>query len=266
MKQICTDLAWEQDSLDALVAGLPEARWAAVTSCDNWTIKDEICHLAFFDYTARLAATDPDAFTRHIVEDLGRAKDMEEVTQITLSKGRAMDIAGLLGWWRTERQQLIAALVGLKPQDRLLWYGPSMSALSFATARLMETWAHGQDIYDVLKQRRPASPGLKNVAHLGVTTFGWSFANRGMEVPDTPVRVELTAPSGETWSWGDPAAGETISGPAEDFCLVVTQRRHVDDTALLVHGPTARQSMLLAQAFAGPPDCGPPAGTFDKPE
>ncbi len=168
----------------------------------------------------------------------------------------------MLNWWRDERRQLHAALAALDPKDRLPWYGPPMSALSFATARLMETWAHGQDIYDTLKQKRPVSPGLKHVAHLGVTTFGWSFSNRGQEVPDTSVYVALSGPDGETWTWGDNAAADRISGPAEDFCLVVTQRRHVDDTALAVKGATARQWMLVAQAFAGPPDNGPPAGMF----
>jgi uncharacterized protein (TIGR03084 family) len=125
----------------------------------------------------------------------------------------------------------------------------------------METWAHGQDIYDVLGRERPASPGLRHIAHLGVTTFGWSFANRGMQVPETPVHVELTAPSGEIWSWGDETAAERISGPAVDFCLVAIQRRHVDDTALVVVGEVARKWMEVAQCFAGPPTPGPAPAT-----
>ena len=262
MEQICSDLTWEQENLDALVSGLDAAGWEAVTGCDGWTVKDEICHLAYFDFTARLASTDPDAFTQHMIEDLGQIKSMDEATEITLAKGRGMPVADLLSWWREERRRLIEALAALNPKDRLPWYGPPMSALSFATARLMETWAHGQDVYDVLDKKRPVSPGLRHIAHLGVKTFGWSFSVRGMEVPDTPVRVELTAPTGESWTWGDATIGEKIAGPAEDFCLVVTQRRHVDDTAIVCTGDTARQWMLVAQAFAGPPDNGPAAGTF----
>lgn len=262
MKHICNDLAWEQDALDALVSALAPSGWEAVTLCDGWSVKDEICHLAYFDHTARLAATDPEAFTRHMIEDLGHIRSMDEVSGITLSKGRAMSIDGLLSWWREERARLLGALSPLNPKDRLPWYGPPMSARSFATARLMETWAHGQDVYDVLKKKRPTSPGLRHIAHLGVTTFGWSFSNRGQEVPDKPVRVSLSTASGETQTWGDEAAADTIAGPMEDFCLVVTQRRHVDDTALVVTGGTARRWMLVAQAFAGPPDNGPPAGTY----
>ncbi|WP_054032650.1 TIGR03084 family metal-binding protein [Desulfatitalea tepidiphila] len=261
MKAICADLAWEQDTLDALVSGLAPDQWQLLAPCGRWTVKDEICHLAYFDHTARLAATDPEAFQRHLIEDLGRIKNMDEATEITLAKGRAMSIGDLLAWWRGERRQLVDALVRLDPKDRLPWYGPPMSARSFASARLMETWAHGQDIYDALAIERPVSPGLRHIAHLGVTTFGWSFANRGMAVPETPVRVELAAPSGEIWTWGDAAASQCISGPVVDFCQVVIQRRHVDDTALVVVGDVARQWMAVAQCFAGPPTLGPAPGT-----
>ena len=261
MKTICADLAWEQNSLDALVSDLVPAAWETLAPCGNWTVKDEICHLAYFDHTARLSATDSAAFQRHLAEDLGRFKNMDEATEITLAKGRAMSTGDLLAWWRQERRQLLDALARLTPKVRLPWYGPPMSARSFASARLMETWAHGQDIYDVLKIDRTAGPGLRHIAHLGVVTFGWSFANRGLQIPETPVRVELTAPSGEIWTWGDAAAAQRISGAAVDFCLVAAQRRHVDDTALVVIGDVARKWMEVAQCFAGPPTWGPAPGT-----
>jgi uncharacterized protein (TIGR03084 family) len=260
MKQILSDLAWEQDTLDALVSGLDDAGWNQATYCLDWTIKDEICHLAFFDYTARLSATDPEAFNNHLMEDFGQIKSEEDVLVISLAKGQAMTVPELLDWWRSERKNMIDTMAPLDPKDRLPWYGPPMSARSFATARIMETWAHGQDVYDALRTKRPPSPGLKHIAHLGVTTFGWSFSNRRMDVPQTPVRVELTAPSGDVWTWGEASAEEKVQGPAEDFCLVVTRRRHVDDTALVTEGDAARQWMRLAQCFAGPPETGPEKG------
>lgn len=263
MKQICNDLSWEQNSLDALVGGLDPSNWDRVTPFGGWTIKDEISHLSYFDHTARLATTNAEIFAQHHKEDFGAGiKSISQLANVSLAKGRSMTVEDLLTWWRLERVRLIEALATLNPKDRLPWYGPSMSALSFATARIMETWAHGQDIYDALKKERPVSHGLRHIAHLGVKTFGWSFANRGMDVPDTRVHVALTAPSGDIWKWGDEFASQSINGPAEDFCLVVTQRRHVDDTALLCNGQTAREWMLLAQCFAGPPDNGPQAGTF----
>lgn len=260
MKTICSDLQWEHETLDALVTEMDRTVWDLLTPGGEWTVKDQICHLAYFDDTAKLSATDASAFNAHMTELVSNVKSMEDASRITLAKGRAMDIPQLMAWWRNERGQLVEALAGLDPQARLPWYGPPMSARSFATARLMETWAHGQDVYDVLKKRRPPSPGLKHIAHLGVTTFGWSFVNRSMAVPETAVRVELTSPSGDIWQWGEKTAKASITGPAEDFCLVVTQRRHIDDTALSTEGETARQWMLVAQAFAGPATTGPPAG------
>ena len=132
-----------------------------------------------------------------------------------------------------------------------------MSGRSFLTARLMEVWAHGQDIVDTVGATRPSTDRLRHIAQLGFITRGWTYMNRGLDVPSTPVRVELTSPSGETWSFGPDDAAESIVGPAEDFCLVTTQRRHVDDTALVVTGPSARDWMEKAQLFAGPPSEGP---------
>jgi len=264
MKPICKDLADEYDRLDAIVSPLDENGWSTVTHCAGWTVKEAICHIAYFDNTARMSATDPEAFARHAKELFSGITSMDDFNERTLADGRDMSAIELLTWWRDERMQLLKAFEALDPKTRLPWYGPPMSARSSATARIMETWAHGQDIIDALNISRAPSPGLKHIAHLGVRTFGWSFSNRGMTVPDAPVRVELTGPSGERWDWGPETAADRITGPAEDFCLVVTQRRHVDDTDLQTTGDISRKWMEVAQAFAGPPDNGPPAGMFSK--
>jgi uncharacterized protein (TIGR03084 family) len=137
-----------------------------------------------------------------------------------------------------------------------------MSARSFATARLMETWAHGQDIVDGLDVNRTPTDRLRHIAFLGVRTMGWSFTINGIDVPPETVRVSLNAPSGDQWLWNEDSTHNVVSGDAEDFCLVVTQRRHVSDTSLEVTGPVAEQWMSIAQAFAGPPGGGRPAGMF----
>jgi uncharacterized protein (TIGR03084 family) len=137
-----------------------------------------------------------------------------------------------------------------------------MGARSFLTARLMEAWAHGQDIVDTVGGDRPPTDRLRHVAQLGVITRAWSYVNRKMEAPADEVHVALEAPSGEVWTWGPGDAADTVQGPAEDFCLVVTQRRHVDDTGLEVNGEVARDWLVRAQAFAGPPTDGPGPGSF----
>ena len=161
--------------------------------------------------------------------------------------------AQLLAWFEAARADLIATFAGLDPKARLPWFGPAMSAASSLTARIMETWAHTQDIADALGVTREATGRLRHVAHIGVGARAFSYAVRGMALPEAPVRVELTPPSGTgpAWTWGPADASDRVTGPALDFCLLVTQRRHRDDLALVIEGPAAAEWMSIAQAFAG---------------
>lgn len=261
MESLLRDLRAEHVSLDDMVAPLAEMEWDLATPFGNWSIRDEIIHLAYFDGTGRLAASDGAAFTRHVEELI---KNYSHYEADYLTAGHSISASALLSRWRDDREALLSILATLDPKQRLPWYGPPMSARSFATARLMETWAHGQDVADALERERPASDRLRHVAHIGVTTFGWSYTNRGMTVPSMSVRVELTSPKGEQWSWGPEDSKDAVRGEALDFCLVVTQRRHVEDTDLVTAGDVAHEWMRLAQAFAGPPDKGPEPGQFRK--
>ena len=153
--------------------------------------------------------------------------------------------------------KLAEASAPLTDDRRIEWYGPSMSSKSFLTARLMEAWAHGQDIVDTVGGTRVATDRLRHIAQLGVITRGWSYANRGLERPAGEVSVSLTAPSGDTWTWEHADEVGRVTGTAEDFCLVVTQRRHLDDTGLVASDGPARDWMLRAQAFAGDATDGP---------
>jgi len=260
MKEICKDLNDEYQTLDTIVAGLDGAGWETKTPFFEWTVKDEIAHIAFFDGTAKLSATNPEIFKEHVKALFeGRA---EAISQLAVLK--KMTYPNLLKYWREERTALVNALSRLGQKDRLPWYGPSMSAVSFTTARLMETWAHGQDVVDAVGLSRPATDRLYHIAHLGNITFGWSFVNRQLEVPLVPVRVELASPSGELWTWGPEEARDIIRGSVLGFSLVVTQRRHYADTDLVITGDTAEKWMSLAQCFAGPPETGPGPGKFPK--
>lgn len=261
MQQVCDDLAAEHAGLDEVVAGLGEQELDTPTPAAGWSIRHQIAHLAFFDEQARLAATDPEAFAAAVNAALA---DSAAFATGHLQPGLEKSGPELLAWWRSIRALMLEALRGLEPRTRLPWYGPPMGARSFATARLMETWAHGQDVADALGLRRTPTDRLRHVAHLGVRTFGWSFQNRGLPVPDHPVRVELNAPSGAVWTWNEEENADVVRGDAEHFCLVVTQRRHVADTALRLVGPIARQWMEIAQVFAGPPGPGRQPGQFPR--
>ena len=254
---LVTDLGAEHDALDAVVGDLPEAQWRAPTPSPGWAVADQVAHLTFFDGTAVTAMTEPERFaseTADLIAGLGEDADMDE---LTIGPTRTLPPAELLARWRANRDRLLDAAGRLDDGDRVPWYGPSMGAKSFLTARLMETWAHGQDVVDAVGAHRPPSDRLRHIAQLGVITRRWSYTVRGLEVPEGEVRVELEAPSGAVWTWNDDGDAGVVRGPAEDFCLVVTQRRHIDDTALALEGAPARDWMEHAQAFAGAATDGP---------
>ncbi len=248
MEEICNDLADEHAALDSIVADATEAQWTADTAAEGWDVADTIVHLIQADMAARLAVNDADRFQQAKAQMLAGGGFDSEFGSRGDKNG-----AEVLAWWRDERTQMLEAFRSRGPKDRIPWFGPDMSTLSFATARLMETWSHGQDVADALGAPWPVTDRLRHVAHIGVSTRGWSYVNRGQAVPEGEVRVELTAPSGAVWTWGSEDAENRVSGPALDFCLVATQRRHLDDVSLETSGDLARGWMEIAQAFAGAP-------------
>ncbi len=247
------DLRAESDDLDALVADLPPARWVEDTPAPGWTIAHQIAHLLWTDRVALTAVTDEPGFATML--------EAAAVKPIRFVDEGAEELAAtppdqLLAEWRQTRARLHEELLAVPDGRKLPWFGPPMSAASMATARLMETWAHGLDVADTLGVKRPASARLRSIAHIGVRTRDYAFAINGLTPPPDPFRVELRAPDGSTWSWGPDDAAQRVTGSAEDFCMLVTQRR--PRSALDVHarGDDAEQWLTIAQAFAGPPGPG----------
>jgi uncharacterized protein (TIGR03084 family) len=250
VRSVLADLAAECAELDGLVAPLNESDWQRETPAPGWTIAHQVAHLAWTDDIARLAATDGAAFTSVLQT---AAADPYGYVDKAASEWAQQPPEQLLTTWRRGRDALAAALTGVPDGARLPWFGPPMRASSMATARVMETWAHGQDVADALGETLPVTDRIRHVAHLGVRTRNFAFAVRQRPAPTDEFRVELIAPSGAVWTWGRDDALQRVSGPALDFCLLVTQRRHRDDLALVAEGRDADEWLDIAQAFAGPP-------------
>jgi uncharacterized protein (TIGR03084 family) len=253
---LLSDLGAETEGLVELLSPLPTSEWRLPTPAVGWSIADQVSHLAYFDEAATLAATQPERFRLEASELLARGP---EFTNDVAERYRVLDPPELLAWFRKARADYLRTFATLEPGMRLPWYGPPMSVASSVTARIMETWAHGLDVADTLGVTPTPTSRLRHIAHIGVRTFSFSFEANNLEVPDVEVRVELVAPDGQSWTWGDPSAGERVVGSALDFCLVVTQRRHLDDTDLVATGAAAAQWLTAAQAFAGPPGPGRPS-------
>jgi uncharacterized protein (TIGR03084 family) len=257
---LVADLRAEGDEIDALVRALPPNEWSRPTPAAGWTVAHQIAHLGWTDERALLAATDPEGFQAEFAGYASRADaGLDRVVDAEAS--RLAQRPDLLDWWRTGRDNLAATLLALPEGTKLPWYGPPMSAASMATARLMETWAHGQDVADALGVRRTPTARLRHVAHIGVRTRDFAYLVRGKQPPAEQFRVELMGPGDELWTWGPEDAAQRVTGPALEFCLLVTQRVHRADTALVAVGEDADAWLDIAQAFAGPPGTGREVGS-----
>jgi len=268
--QICGDLKDEAAALRALLEQAhpdPEAE----TPFNGWRVRDCIGHMVLIDQLAIAAFTDLDVFTERrnrFAEGtaVGPGRPADNYRRMNAHERSELDHLSwgeMLATWAAGLSKLCEAAAA-KPDDvRVPWFATPMRGTSLINARQMEVWAYGQDVFDLARRRRPEADRIRNVAEFAIRVMGFSFANRGLPAPDPKPYIELTGPSGAVWTWNAPDAGVSIRGPAEDLCLVATQRRNVADTALVVEGETARTWMRIAQCVAGPPNDGPAPGERD---
>lgn len=251
------DFLAESESLARLIEPLPADAFEEKTQFKGWPTNVVLRHLHCLNQAAYMALTDEAAF-------LNYAAGLRAASSMGAFEHAWVDgMAGprLAATWIAYARTTAAAFRVADPKARLKWFGPPMSARSSITARQMETWAHGQAVFDLLGEERKEDDRLRNIAHLGVSTYGWTFANRGHEPPGPPPHVRLAAPSGALWEWNEPSEDDFVSGDAAEFCRVVTQTRNIADTTLIVVGSRAATWMSLAQCFAGGPSDPPAAGT-----
>lgn len=254
LDDVIADLGAEGDQLRTTVAALDPAAWRTPTPAAGWDVATTIAHLLWTDEVAALAAgalTDEgkqawDAVVLQAIEDPDGFVDAEAL------RIGVLPAEDLLARWDAARPALLAALRDYPEGAKMPWFGPPMAPTSMATARFMETWAHALDVYDAIGVRPEVTDRIRHVAHIGVRTRNFAYANNGLQAPAEEFRVELTAPGGDTWTWGPRDAAQRVTGDAYEFCQLVTQRIHRDDTALVASGADAERWLGIAQAFAGP--------------
>lgn len=253
------DFKDESEALYALLANSSDADMAQPTGFKDWTVGNIIGHLHMWNWAADLSLHDPDAFTEFYVKagPVVQAKGLRAFEDNWLDGLTGRD---LLETWRAFYLEMVERFSMADPKFRVKWGGPAMSVRSSVTARLMETWAHGQAVYDRMGVVRKDHDRIKNIAVLGVNTFGWTFINRKLDIPKPAPYVRLTAPSGAVWEWNEVDGGNRVEGDATAFCQVVTQTRNIADTDLRVSGDIAQKWMDIAQCFAGPPEDPPAPG------
>ncbi|MEZ5998437.1 MAG: TIGR03084 family metal-binding protein [Hyphomonas sp.] len=240
------DFVDESHALLELLSRHADDDYDRITQFKSWTINDVLRHLHYWNWMAALQLKDE----ARLQEELGKvARDGMRARERAFADGVHGNV--LLNTWWQQVEETGALFRDADPKARLKWAGPEMSARSSITARLMETWAHGQEVFDALGAEREEADRLKNIVILGINTFGWTYAVRKEKPPGDMPHVRLTAPSGGVWEFGEPESPERVSGRAVEFCQVVTQTRNVKDTGLHVTGTVAEDWMSKAQCFAG---------------
>lgn len=257
------DFGAESEVLHKLIDTLTPADWARPTGFKGWTVRDVIAHLHFWNQAADLSLHDEAGFKALYAKvaegrKTGSLRDAEDA----ILEGRAPRLEGrdLAEHWIQLARDIAGRWTHADPKARVVWAGPSMSVRSSITARHMETWAHGHEVFDLLGEVRVESDRIRNIVVLGVNTFGWTHKVRGLEPPAAMPRVVLKAPSGAVWDYGDESAGR-IEGSALGFAQTVTQTRNWRDTDLKAQGDAAIWWMEHAQCFAGAPEDPPAPGT-----
>lgn len=231
------DLVVEGDALDALVSA--QADWSVDTPATGWTIAHQIAHLAAADENVLIAILDPEGF------DAAPTGDADADAAAGATRPRSQ----LLARWRAGRAEVAAALRNIPLDQAFPWYGSELTARLMVPLRLMETWAHGQDVFDALGVEHPPTSRLRHVATLGVVGRALSFYAARLPVPAEPFRVELTGPDDQIWTWGPDDAEQRVEGSALDFCLRVTQRRSRVETRLRAVGADAETWLDNARVF-----------------
>ncbi len=258
------DFKADSDALAAILDGASTDVFSMPTQFKAWTIEDVIAHLHMWNCAAMLTLDDRDAFTdflKAVVQAMIAGKSHMEVQRAWLDAHEdGARGADLVERWRQRYETTASAYRNADPEVRLAWAGPEMSARAAIVARQMETWAHGQAVFDILGLVREEADRVRNICHLGVTTYSWTFRNRGEEPPRPKPFVRLAAPSGAIWEWNEPQTDNLVSGIAVEFAQVAAQTRNIADTALETKGAAAERWMRFAQCFAGQPETPPARG------
>jgi uncharacterized protein (TIGR03084 family) len=258
---VYADLKTEGEILDKLVAGLDAAQWDLPTPAPRWTIKHQVAHLSSTARLAQISASDPDLFAKVTT---GAEKNFDGAVEALLTPYLELSPADLLARWRTERGDANKALSALPPAQMVPWVARQIPASALACAGLMELFAHGQDIHDTLGAPRKYTDRIGHLTWFGTRNRDFGYMVRGLTPPDVEFRYEFTGPSGIKWEFGPVNAENRITGPAVDFCMLVTRRRNRADLAIKATGAEADKWLDIAQAYRGSPGPGRQPGQFSK--
>ena len=264
LRSVIADLTADADELDRLVADIDPQQWQLPTPAEGWTVKHQVGHLAFIFKIAGMAAGEPEAFgamTTAVGTEPGR---FDAAVNGALEDYVNDPIEVLLNRWREAKTTAVKALAAVPADQIVPWLVNPLPPAVLGCAGMMELFAHGQDIADALGVTRAATDRLGNIVGFSVRTWDFGYQTRNLTPPTRPFRFEITAPSGALWTFGPEDAVDRVAGPALDFCLLTTRRRHRDDLAITAEGSEANAWLDIAQCYRGPAGPGRQPGQFAR--
>ena len=267
MEKVTQDILDSVLDLNKILEILTDEEWKSPTAFKQWTPEEVVAHLFYFDRMTVYSVNFPEKFNdeaSYMFKTFAALPNSLDRAVAVKKRLGANDSESLRRQWYDSAFDMCSVFQDVDPARRCTWFGPDMGARMFMTARFMETWSHSQAIYDLIGEERIYKDNIKNIATIGIKTFGWTYLNRKLEVPNQIPFISLLSPSGIQWEWNEPSAEEFIKGQASDFCHVVTQTRNIGDTDLEVVGDVARHWMSIAQCFAGDPEDPPAKGLRKK--
>ncbi|WP_225800889.1 TIGR03084 family metal-binding protein [Streptomyces sp. NK15101] len=259
LNDVLKALAADIDEVEDLVRDLDAADWNKPTPAPGWSIADQVAHLTFIFRLAKTAAADPDTFRGIAAQAAG---NFDGAVNAALKQFNGFPPKELLARFRAEGDASVESLAAVPENSVVPWLVNPLPPAVLASAGIMELFGHGQDIADALGVRREPTERLRHLVFFAFLTRDFGYLSRGLTPPAEPFRIEVTAPSGEIWAYGPEDAANKVTGPAQDFCLLVTRRRHRDDLALVATGEEADRWLDIAQAYRGPAGEGRTPGQF----
>ena len=245
MREILSDLVAEQQGLDQFLQSIDYRKWSTPTPAKGWDIRDQVSHLASTEELAFQAIDEGEPAVKAV---LAEHDTVDSFTAAGVERGRAMRPGQVIEWWRHSRADVVDALSRMTGKERVPWLAGDMSSKSFATVRLMETWAHGLDIHAAVDSEPADTTRLRHIAFLGWATLPFAFQMAGEDYP-APIRVELRAPEYQKWVFGPEDSDQIVRGEAGDWCRVVVRRVEAADTGLEADGDLAERALELGRAY-----------------
>ncbi len=242
MREILSDLVAEQQALDQFLQRISLRDWKKPTPARGWTIQDTISHLADSEEFAAATLTG-----EADLERFRSAPDLDALRQEAVERGRKMRPQDVIEWWRGGRARVVEPLSRMKASQRIDWIEGSMSARTLATTRLMETWAHGLDIYAAVDAEVEDTPRIRHVCWLGWKTLPYAFKMAGEDY--VPIRVEVIGPGYVKWVYGPEDTDQLIKGSASEWARLAVRRIGLDEVRLRATGDAAQRALEVVRAY-----------------